>query len=104
MDVISPDLPQFMRLIIALAIVIALMGGLSFILKKLGLAQNANLKSGDKRRLKIVESLPLDARRRIVILQRDDVQHLVILGANGETLIEKDIPLVDGSDKIKDGA
>lgn len=104
MDVISTDLPQFMRLIIALAIVLILMGGLSFVLKKLGLAQNTNVKSGDKRRLKIIESLPLDARRRVIILQRDDKQHVVILGANSETVIEKDIPLVDGSDKIKNGA
>ena len=44
-----------------------------------------------KRRLKVVEALPLDARRRLVLLQRDNKQHLVILGPNGETVIETDI-------------
>ena len=67
------------------------------LLKKLGLSANTTIKSTDKRRLKIVESLPIDARRRLVILTCDDKQHLVIIGANSETLIEADIPPVDCS-------
>ena len=84
------DLSQILRLVAALALVLALMGGLAIALKKLGLAGAPALSTG-KRRLKLVESLPLDARRRLVLLQRDGKQHLVILGASGETLIETDI-------------
>ena len=89
------DLPQILRLFAALALVLALMGGLALALKKLGLS-GATAPTPKKRRLKIVESLPLDPRRRLVLLQRDDKQHLVILGAAGETVIENDIqPLKD---------
>ncbi len=91
--VLTPELPQFLRLVIALAIVIVLMGGLAFILKKLGLAEKTASMRGKKRRLRIVESLPLDARRRLVLLECDNAQHLVILGATGETLIKSDIPV-----------
>ncbi len=91
MDVISPDLPQFLRLILALGFVLALMGGLSFLIKKLGLAPQNSIKTGDTRRLKIVESLPLDVRRRLVIIKCDDQEHLVILGANSETVIAHDL-------------
>ncbi len=105
MDVaISPELPQAIRLIIALFIVFLLMGGLAFILKKLGLATNSTIKSGEKKRLKIVETIPLDARRRLTILKCDDKEHLVILGANSETVIDKNIPSVDGSDNYVSGA
>lgn len=97
MDTLSPEMPQFLRLIFALGVVFALMGGLAFIIKKLGLAAPASIKSGKKRRLEIVESLPLDARRRLVIIKSDKREHLIILGANSETIIEKDIPPVDGS-------
>lgn len=86
-------MPQFAKLILAMAIVLALMGGLSLLLKKLGLSAVANVKSGDKRRLKIIESLPLDARRRLVILRADDREHLVILGATDEIVIESNIPV-----------
>lgn len=98
MDTISStDLPQFLKLLIALGVVISLMGGLAFILKKLGLAAQVPTTRNDKRRLKIIESLNLDARRRLVIIKCDDKEHLIILGANNETLVNSDIPPVDYS-------
>lgn len=97
MDVISPELPQFLRLIIALGVVFALMGGLAFALKKLGLATPQSIKSSNKRRLSVVESLPLDARRRLMIVKCDSKEHLVILGTNNDIIIDADIPPVDDS-------
>lgn len=91
MDVISPELPQVVRLIIALGIVIAMMGGLAYIVRKLGLATPVSIKSDDKRRLEIVESLPMDARRRLAIIRCDGREHLVILSATGETVVERNI-------------
>lgn len=83
------ELPQIIRLILALAFVLALMGGFAFLLKKLGLTQNALARPG--KRLKIAESLPLGPRHRLLLIQRDDKQHLVILGPSGETVVESDI-------------
>lgn len=90
--VLAPELPQFLRLIIALVVVLSLMGGLAFLLKKLGLAEKPPSSRNNKRRLRLVESLPLDARRRLVLLECDDTQHLVVLSATSETLIKSDIP------------
>ncbi|MFP4097591.1 MAG: flagellar biosynthetic protein FliO [Alphaproteobacteria bacterium] len=102
MDALAmPELSQFVRLLLALFIVLGLMGGLALLLKKLGLAAQTSSVRSAKRRLRIVESLPLDARRRVVLLECDEMQHLVILGANDETLIKADIPAppVDESTK-----
>ncbi len=104
MDTISPDLPQFLRLIIALGVVLMLMGGLAMLIKKLGLSAHTSIiRSGDRKRLQIVESIPLDARRRLVIIKCDKQEHLVILSANGETVIAKDIPPVDYSSNYNQG-
>ncbi|MCK5285241.1 MAG: FliO/MopB family protein [Alphaproteobacteria bacterium] len=84
------DLPQFLRLLAAMAFVLALMGGLAITLKRLGLTGCPNVPT-QKKRLKLIESITLDSRRRAILLQRDDKQHLVILGANSETVIETDI-------------
>lgn len=86
------DLPQFARLLLSLAFVLALMGGFAYLLKKLGLATQTRVQ-GEKR-LRVLESLPLDSRRRVVLIERDDKRHLVILGLNGETVLESDIPAV----------
>ncbi len=85
---------DYLKFFAALALVLGMMGGLALILKKVGLG-NVGLVPADKRRLKIVEILPLDARRKALILRRDDKEHLVILGANGETVVETNIERKD---------
>ncbi|MCC7304976.1 MAG: FliO/MopB family protein [Alphaproteobacteria bacterium] len=82
------DLPQILRVIAALAFVLALMGGLTIFLRKYGFS-GPNMNS--RKRLKLVETLPLDSRRRLAIVQCDEKQHLVILGPNSETVIESNI-------------
>ncbi len=83
------DAADYIRFFAALLFVLGLMGGLAYVLKRLGL-QGKVLSTGDKR-LKILEILPLDARRRLVLIQRDEAQHLVILGTSGETVVETNI-------------
>ena len=85
---------DYIKFVASLALVLGMMGGLTLILKKVGLG-NIGIVPADKRRLKIVEILPLDARRKALILRRDDKEHLVILGVNGETVIETDIERKD---------
>ncbi len=86
--------PQILQLIAALAFVLSLMGGLAFALKKLGLA-GAIPVQGKIKRLKLVEVLPLDRTRKLAIIQRDDVQHLIILGGNHESVVETNIKPLD---------
>ncbi len=85
------EAPDYIKFFAALVFVVALMGLLAYVMKRLNLAGGGGLISTGKRRLKIVETLPLDARRKAVILQRDNRQHLVILGPAGETVVETNI-------------
>jgi len=88
------DYQDYLKFLAALILVLSLMGGLAFILKKLGYGQGSILSpklSKNQKRLKIVEILPLDARRKAVLLQRDDTQHLVLLSSSGETVVETNI-------------
>ncbi|HPD82387.1 MAG: flagellar biosynthetic protein FliO [Alphaproteobacteria bacterium] len=87
------DYADYLKFFFALVFVLALMGGLAYLMKRLGWGQGgiSPLGSKNKKRLKIVEILPLDARRKAVIIQRDDIQHLVLLSASGETVIETNI-------------
>lgn len=81
---------DLLKMLAALVFVISLMGGLAIVLKRLGLG--GPVASGpSQKRLKLVEVTPLDGRRRLVLLQRDDVQHLVILSPTTETVIETGI-------------
>jgi flagellar protein FliO/FliZ len=88
------DAPDYIKFAAALVFVLSLMGGLAYVLKRIGPGAAGNLISPGRRRLKIIESLPLDGRRKAMIIQRDNQQHLVILGPSGETVVETNIPAV----------
>ena len=81
---------DYIKFLAALVFVLGLMGGLALILRKIGLG-NVGVTPPELRRLKIIEMLPLDARRKAVLLRRDGVDHLVILGPTGETVVETNI-------------
>jgi len=96
MDLI--DFPQILKMIAAMAFVIALMAGLSVLMRKLNLNERG-AKGGTKKRLKVLETLSLDSHRRAVILSCDEKEHLVILNANGETVVENNITPVESPAK-----
>lgn len=81
---------DILRFAAALVFVLALMGLLAFAVRRLGLTGPAPMLSKN-RRLRLIEVLPLDSRRRAVLIQRDQKQHLVILGPTDETVVETNI-------------
>ena len=83
------DLVTFARFAAALLVVIGLIAGFAWLMRKYG--HGRLLQAGARGRIGIVEVTGLDARRRLVLLRRDDVEHLVILGPNGETVVESGI-------------
>jgi flagellar protein FliO/FliZ len=86
------EFSDYMRFVIALAFVLALIGALHWAVKRYGVGGRSTVSRGKSaRRLQIVEILPVDSRRRAVLLRRDDTEHLVLLGSNGELVIETDI-------------
>lgn len=81
---------ELARIAIALVAVLGMIGGGAMLAKRLGLAAPGGALAG-KRRLSVVESMVLDARRRVAIIRCDDAEHLILLGSNGETVIDRHI-------------
>lgn len=81
--------PTLFRMIVSLIIVIALMGGLALILRKIRSLDlsGLSLSAAPDKRLHVVERLSLDTRRQLVIFSCDGEEHLLLLGSEGETLI-----------------
>lgn len=80
---------QIIKFAAALVFVLALMGGLALVMRRF--SANHPFTVPGKKRLKVVEVLMLDAKRKAVLLKRDDREHLVILGANSEVVVESGI-------------
>ena len=88
------DISDYLRFVFALAFVIALIGMLAFLAKRYGMGYRSVVKNG-KRRLAISEIMPLDTKRKLVLIKRDDKEHLIMIGGNHDMVVEKDIRLDD---------
>lgn len=75
-----------------LLLVLAAMGAFALAIKKSGFA-GAIATAPAKKRLRILESLALDPRRRAVLIACDDKAHLLILSSHGDVLVKSDLPL-----------
>jgi Flagellar biogenesis protein len=74
---------------LALVFVLGLIGGFALLARRLGYGHARRGPSG--RRLALVEVMPLDARRRLVLVRRDQVEHLLLISATGEHVVETGI-------------
>ncbi|MFN4087547.1 MAG: flagellar biosynthetic protein FliO [Alphaproteobacteria bacterium] len=83
------DFETYLRFLLALLAVLALIGVLAWLARRFGLAGALVERAGVRvRRLGIVEVLPVDARRRLVLVRRDGVEHLILTGATHDLVIE----------------
>jgi len=71
---------SFLQAIFALAVTLGLIGGAAYALRRWAPVGFASLKPQTERRLQIVESLPLDAQRRLVLVRLDRQETLILLG------------------------
>ena len=82
---------SYFRAILALIFVLSVIAIISFLLKRFSFNNKfSGLKSIDKR-ISIEEIHALDTKRRLVLVKRDDVEHLLLLGATSDVVVESNI-------------
>lgn len=82
---------QILNSAAALIFVLCLIGIVSIILRKYlneGFSFN---RSPAQKRLQIIESLMLDQKRKLILIKRDDKEHLLLLSPENNLILEKDI-------------
>jgi flagellar protein FliO/FliZ len=82
---------DYAQFVLALIFVLGLIGIGAALLRRFGPGAAITPRIRGDRRLKIIEALPLDPRRRLVLVRRDGKEHLILLGQNTDFLIEGDI-------------
>lgn len=58
---------------------------------KLLFGATGNVARGRSKRLSVIEVSPVDQRRQLVLIRRDDVEHLLLIGGESELVIETGI-------------
>lgn len=83
------DLVNIARFMLSFVVVIGLLGGLAWVLRRYGTGRITA--AAGKGRLGVVEVAIVDAKRRLVLLRRDNVEHLILLSPTAETVVEAGI-------------
>jgi flagellar protein FliO/FliZ len=83
---------EYLRFLLALLFVLGLIGIIAWLAKRAGLGgATARRRPDGSKRLSLEEVLVLDARRRVALIRRDGVEHLLLLGVDGDRVIETGI-------------
>jgi flagellar protein FliO/FliZ len=77
---------DYLRFVAALGFVLGLIGLLAWLAARYRLG---NAHAGNARRLAVVEALPIDPRRKLVLIRCDDREYLLLLGQDGNRLVAR---------------
>ncbi|QQR34681.1 flagellar biosynthetic protein FliO [Devosia oryziradicis] len=66
-------------------------------LLKLVFSASGNAVRGRNRRLAVVDSLALDPKRQLLIIRRDDVEHLILVGGTQDIVVEAGIAIEEAA-------
>ncbi len=81
---------DFLRFFLALATVLVLIGLLAWLVRHFRLGGFMSAAAGNGR-IGIVQTLAIAPRQRLILIRRDDREHLLLIGHDREQVIERNI-------------
>lgn len=95
---------SYLQFVLALLLVLGLIALLAWALRRFGLG--GAMRAGSQRRVQIVEATPIGPRHRLLLVRRDRVEHLLLLGPQGDIVVESGITRADFDQELarKDAA
>lgn len=91
-DTFGAELPLAARFFIAFLVVLALIGVTAWLVRRFG---SNRLGGGGGRgrqpRLAVIDAASVDGRRRLVLIRRDNIEHLLMIGGPTDVVIEPNI-------------
>jgi flagellar biogenesis protein FliO len=86
------DMPLAVRFFFAFIIVLGLIGGTFFLVRRFGAERlGASSTRGRQPRLAVIDAAAVDGRRRLILIRRDNVEHLVMIGGPTDVVVEANI-------------
>src|SRR5437773_9737188 len=77
---------------LALLVVIALIGGVAWVARRFaGSRLGSNANRGRMPRLAVIDAAAVDGRRRLVLVRRDNIEHLLMIGGPTDIVVEPNI-------------
>jgi flagellar protein FliO/FliZ len=85
-------MPLALRFFIAFVVVLGLIGVTAYVVRRFGGERlGAATARGRQPRLAVVDSAAVDGRRRLLLIRRDNVEHLLMIGGPTDVVVESTI-------------
>ncbi len=91
------ELPLAARFFIAFLVVLALIGLTAWLVRRFGANRLGGAARGRQPRLAVIDAATVDGRRRLVLIRRDNVEHLLMIGGPTDLVVEPNIVRATGT-------
>jgi flagellar protein FliO/FliZ len=85
------DLPTPVNFVIAFVVVLLLIGAATWLVRRFGATRLDAAARTRQPRLAVVDAAAVDGRRKLVIIRRDNVEHLLMIGGPSDVVVETNI-------------
>jgi hypothetical protein len=85
------EMPLAARFFIAFLIVLALIGLTAWLVRRFGANRLGTGVRGRQPRLAVIDAATVDGRRRLVLIRRDNIEHLLMIGGPTDLVVEPNI-------------
>jgi len=90
-------MPLAARFFIAFLVVLALIGLTAWLVRRFGASRLGGAARGRQPRLAVIDAASVDGRRRLVLIRRDNIEHLLMIGGPTDVVIEPNIVRAAGA-------
>jgi hypothetical protein len=90
-DLFGAEMPLAVRFFLAFLIVLGLIGVAAWAVRRFGSTRLGGAVRGRQPRLAVIDYASVDARRRLILVRRDNVEHLVMIGGPTDVVVESNI-------------
>src|ERR1700688_79958 len=94
------EMPLAARFFIAFLVVLALIGLTAWLVRRFGSNRLGGAARGRHPRLAVIDAATVDGRRRLVLIRRDNVEHLLMIGGPTDVVVEPNIVRAVGAREV----
>ena len=85
------EMPLAVRFVVAFLIVLGLIGAIAWAVRRFGSGRLGTSTRGRQPRLAVIDYASVDGRRRLILVRRDNVEHLLMIGGPSDIVVEPNI-------------
>jgi len=85
------EMPLAVRFFVAFLIMLGLIGAIAWAVRRFGAGRLGTTTRGRQPRLAVIDYATVDGRRRLILVRRDNVEHLLMIGGPSDVVVEPNI-------------